>query len=104
MAEKIQLCKVSEVETGGMLEVNAEGIPPIAVYNVDGEFFATSNICTHATALLTDGYLDGDIVECPVHGGSFNVRSGAAVNFPCEIALKTYEVTLEDGYITTVME
>lgn len=104
MAKKIQLCKISEIEPGEMLRVDVDGAPPIAVYNLNGEFYATSNICTHATAMLTDGYLDGDIVECPVHGGTFNVRSGAAVDFPCEVALKTYEVAVEDGYLTTVME
>lgn len=104
MAHKIQLCKISEVPPGEMLRVDLEGVPPIVVYNIDGEFFATSNICTHATAFLTDGYLDGELVECPVHGGTFNVRSGEAVDFPCEIALKTYEVTVEDDTLTTLVE
>ncbi len=43
----------------------------IAIYNVEGEIYATDNICTHAFALLTDGFLDGDVIECPLHGGCF---------------------------------
>ncbi len=87
-----------------MLRVDIDGVPPIAVYNIDGEIYATSNICTHATAFLTNGYLEDDLVECPVHGGTFNVRTGEAVDFPCEIDLKTYAVSVEDGNVMAVVE
>jgi nitrite reductase/ring-hydroxylating ferredoxin subunit len=62
----------------------------IALYHVDGEIFATDNLCTHAFALLTDGVLDGDVVECPLHGGCFKVKTGAGMGLPVPCDLKTY--------------
>lgn len=101
---KIRLCKTSEIPPGEMRGVDIEGIPPIAVYNIDGEFFATSNICTHATAMLTEGHLDGDSVECPLHGGCFNVRTGAPTSFPCEKPLRTFPLTVIGDELLTVIE
>src|SRR3546814_10365880 len=48
----------------------------LAVYNVDGEFFVTANRCTHGEASLADGMLEDDVIECALHGGAFNVRTG----------------------------
>ena len=93
----IKLCEAAAVKPGEMLPVEAEGLPPLAVYNVDGTFYVTSNICTHNIAILTDGYLEGDIVECPLHGGCFNVKTGEATHFPCEEPLQTYAVEVTDG-------
>ena len=95
----IKLCEVADVKPGEMIPVDAEGLPPLAVYNVDGRFYVTSNLCTHNVATLTDGYLEGDIVECPLHGGCFNVRTGEATHFPCTEPLQTYEVELRDGTV-----
>lgn len=71
------------VEVGGL---------SIALYNVGGEIYATDNVCTHAFAALTDGYLDGDIVECPLHGGCFKVQTGEGQGEPITENLKTYPV------------
>lgn len=97
MGTKVKLCEVSEVAPGQMLRIDQPEVPPLAVYNLNGDFFITSNICTHNIAMLTDGYLDGDIVECPLHGGCFNVRTGAPTNFPCEKPLQTYPAVVESG-------
>lgn len=88
----IKVCDVTDVAPGEMLAVEHDDLPPVALYNVEGSFFATSNICTHAIAILTEGYLDGEIIECPLHGGTFNVKTGEAIEFPCEEDLKTYLV------------
>jgi ethylbenzene dioxygenase ferredoxin subunit len=95
----IKLCEAANVKPGEMLPVDVEGVPPLAVYNVDGEFYVTSNICTHSIATLTDGYLEGDIVECPLHGGCFNVKTGEATRFPCVDPLQTYEVEVREGTV-----
>ena len=69
---------------------------PIAVYHLeDGTFCATEAICSHQYALLTDGLLEGDLVECPLHAAQFNVRTGEALSDPAEVDLKTYEVRIE---------
>lgn len=71
----------------------------IVVYNVDGAFYATSNICTHADAFLSDGWLDGDEIECPLHAGRFDVRTGKALCAPVEVDVKTYPVRVIDDEV-----
>lgn len=71
----------------------------IAIYNVGGKFYATSNVCTHAFALLTDGWLDDEIVECPLHGGQFDVRTGKAQGGIVLCDVKTFEVKVIDGVV-----
>lgn len=95
----IKVCETSQVNPGEMLAIEIDELPPVAIYNVDGEFYATSNICTHAIAILTEGYLEGDTVECALHGGCFNVRTGEATEFPCEDDLETFEVEVNDGAV-----
>jgi nitrite reductase/ring-hydroxylating ferredoxin subunit len=64
----------------------------IALYLVDGAVYATSNICTHQFALLSDGYQEDGVIECPLHQGRFDVRTGKALCAPLTIDLATYEV------------
>ena len=66
----------------------------IALSNVGGEIYATDNICTHAFALLSDGYLDGDLIVCPLHAGCFEAKTGRAVEAPAEEDIKSYPVRL----------
>ncbi|MGQ0696898.1 MAG: non-heme iron oxygenase ferredoxin subunit [Panacagrimonas sp.] len=96
MVCKLRLCGTGEVAPGTMLSVDAPDAPPLAVFNVDGSFYVTSNVCTHNVAILTDGYFEGETVECPLHGGCFNVKTGEATSFPCEKPLKIYAV-VRDG-------
>lgn len=101
MTSRIRLCGVSEVGPGEMLRVDQAGVQPLAVFNVDGGFFVTSNVCTHNVAMLTEGYLEGDIVECPLHGGCFNVKTGAATSFPCEKPLQTFPAIVDGDAVFT---
>ena len=64
----------------------------IALYRVDGEIFATDNICTHAYACLSDGWLDGEVIECPLHAARFDIRTGKVIDPPATEDLKTYLV------------
>jgi naphthalene 1,2-dioxygenase ferredoxin component len=66
----------------------------IAIYLVDGAVFATANRCTHGDARLCDGWIEGHEIECPLHQGRFDVRSGAATGAPAEVALATYPARL----------
>lgn len=100
MAELIKLCKTEDVDEGDMLQVSPEGLPALAVYHVQGgEFFVTSDMCTHGMAWMTDGYLEDYEAECPFHGGKFDVRTGEPTAFPCVVPLKTYPVTIQDGHV-----
>lgn len=93
----IKVCEVADIRPGEMLAVDMDDLPPLVIYNVDGEFYSTSNLCTHSIAMLSDGYLEGDIIECPLHGGCFNVRTGEATHFPCEEPLETFVVEVSEG-------
>ena len=66
----------------------------IAIYLVGGAVFATANRCTHGDASLCDGFLEGHEIECPHHQGRFDVRTGAALCAPAEVALATYPARL----------
>jgi ethylbenzene dioxygenase ferredoxin subunit len=102
MMEAVRVCKVEDVQEGEPMPAEVPGLPELAIYNVGGEYFATDNHCTHGNALLTDGYQEEARIECPFHGGAFDIRSGAPVTFPCQIALRTYQVRVEDGWIAVV--
>jgi nitrite reductase/ring-hydroxylating ferredoxin subunit len=71
------------------------GDDSIALYNIDGKVYATSNICTHEHAYLSDGYLDGDCIECPLHGARFHVPTGEVRGGPVSNGLKLYPVKVE---------
>ena len=99
MTSKVRLCPVADVKDGEPVGVFLDDLPALAVYNVNGDIFVTDNMCTHGNAMLTDGYQDGGIIECPFHGGSFDIATGAAKAFPCQVPVKTYAVTIEDGWV-----
>ena len=71
----------------------------IALYRVGDEVFATSDICTHAQARLCEGFLEGHEIECPLHQGRFDVRSGKALCAPLTEDLRVYPVKIEGGRV-----
>jgi nitrite reductase/ring-hydroxylating ferredoxin subunit len=91
----ITVADTSAVGPGSVLGVKA-GELDVALYNIDGQFYATDNICTHAQALLSDGWLEGDIIECPLHGGRFEVKTGKGLGAPIMCDLKTMPVRIID--------
>lgn len=71
----------------------------VALYSVEGEVFATDNLCTHGNARLCDGFLEGHEIECPLHQGRFDVRDGSALCAPLTQGLRTYPVRIEEGRV-----
>ena len=71
----------------------------VALYGVDGEVYATDNICTHGHARLCDGFLEGGEIECPLHQGKFDVRTGKAMCAPLTEDIRTYPVKIENGRV-----
>ena len=70
----------------------------LALYHLDnGEFHATHNVCTHQFALLTDGWLEDCFIECPLHAGRFDVRTGKGQGDPIDEDVKVFPVKLQDG-------
>jgi nitrite reductase/ring-hydroxylating ferredoxin subunit len=84
----------SEVEERKIADCEVAG-NEIALYWVDGSVYATENICTHAFARLSEGFLDGDCIECPVHQAVFNVKTGDVVAPPATEPIKTYPCRIE---------
>lgn len=87
----VRVAARSDLGEGEVIGVVVAG-REIAIYDLDGALFATDDICTHAYAKLSDGYLDRSEIECPLHAGRFDVKTGAATAPPCVAAIKTYEV------------
>jgi nitrite reductase/ring-hydroxylating ferredoxin subunit len=82
-----------DLTSGEVIGVDVAG-HSIAIYDCDDGLFATDNVCTHAYACLSDGWLDGETIECPLHAARFNVRTGQVLDPPATVDLKTYPVRL----------
>ena len=89
--------RVDDLRPGACVSFELPDGNELAVYNVDGEFYATDNSCPHRGAPLTQGALCGHVIECWLHGWQFDVRSGECLTVPDRI--KTYRVTIEDQMI-----
>jgi nitrite reductase/ring-hydroxylating ferredoxin subunit len=97
-AKRLELCPAAEVAPGTALKVEIDDLA-FAVFNVDGAFFVTDDACTHGPGSLSEGYVDGDVVECNFHGGQFNIRTGEVVLPPCMVPVKTYPAAVVDGMV-----
>jgi nitrite reductase/ring-hydroxylating ferredoxin subunit len=94
-ANWVRVARTADIPPGEMQAVELPG-HQIALFHLeDGTWQATSNVCTHAYAMLTDGWLDGTVIECPLHAGRFDVCTGKAVGAPAEEDLATYPVRVE---------
>lgn len=97
--QQITLIEADFVEPGTVLRVDVDGFPPLAVFNLDGEYFVCDDTCTHGQASLSDGTIEGDRIECPWHNGQFCIRTGAALTPPAVTSITVYSVTLRDGMV-----
>jgi nitrite reductase/ring-hydroxylating ferredoxin subunit len=95
---RLDLCGTADVAPGSAIKIETAGLV-LAVYNVDGEFFVTDDACTHGPGSLSEGFLEGYVIECNFHQGLFDVRTGDVVQPPCMIPVKTYKASVEDGRI-----
>lgn len=93
------LVDAADVKTENGLQVIIPGYPPIAVFHLGDNFFATNDTCTHGNFSLCEGEIFDGQVECALHAGAFDIRTGEPTEYPCIIPLKTYPVTVEDGKI-----
>jgi nitrite reductase/ring-hydroxylating ferredoxin subunit len=95
----VRVAALADVAEGSAVPVEVGGLQ-LAIYHLQGgEVFCTDNVCTHAFALLTDGWLEGCLIECPLHAGQFDVRTGAGQGAPIEEDIKTFKVKVEDGQV-----
>ena len=95
--ERIRVAGVEDVPPGEARVVDAGG-RLVALFNVQGSFFAIDNACSHRGGPLGEGDVDGAVVTCPWHAWRWDVRTGANVNNPA-VKLACFPVTVEDGAI-----
>src|SRR5688500_18027451 len=94
MAQRyVTVAKTDELQPGEMMYVEV-GETPVCLINLDGEFYAINDTCTHQAASLSDGEICGDEIECPLHGGAFNIRTGEPAAFPVVVPIETYGVRI----------
>lgn len=94
----INLCSIDEIDVGEMREFRHDG-RRIVVYHLPDGFYATDNICPHEFALLSEGWLENAVIECPLHGALFDVKSGRVERGPACSDLKTHAVKAEYGRV-----
>ena len=100
---RIRACGVDDLAVGEIMRVDA-GDEAIALYRLADGFFATTDTCTHAVASLSDGYLEDDTIECPLHMGRFCVRTGRPKGLPASAPLPTYRVEIADADVFITLE
>jgi nitrite reductase/ring-hydroxylating ferredoxin subunit len=103
MADYVAVATTRDLGPGDMLRAIVNDVP-VCVYNVDGDYFATQDTCTHAEASLCEGDLYDHVVTCPLHGAEFDIRTGAALCFPATQPVATYPVKVDDGRLMVLVE
>lgn len=105
MAENwVRVAGTADVPENGVIGVRVGG-RDIALYHLPGgEFRATDNVCTHEYAQLSDGWLEGHEIECPLHAARFDVRTGKALCAPADTDLPVYDVRVEGADLLVNLE
>jgi naphthalene 1,2-dioxygenase system ferredoxin subunit len=91
----IDVVAIGAIPEGDVTAVSVGG-KEIALYEVEGEIFATDNLCTHGAARMSDGFLEGKEIECPLHQGKFDVCTGKALCAPLTENIRVYPVRIEN--------
>jgi nitrite reductase/ring-hydroxylating ferredoxin subunit len=93
----VRACAVADIKAGEPKGMKLDGIP-VALYRLDDGVYATHDVCTHAYALLSEGYIEGELIECPLHGALFDIRSGKC-KAVASADLATYPVRVESDAV-----
>ena len=95
-AEFVRVAAADEIPPGTGKAVVVDG-RRIALFNVNGTFYAIDDTCTHEESSLSEGYIDEDIVECPKHGAMFHIPTGEVRSLPATKSEQTFPTVVEDG-------
>ena len=101
--ERVKICKTSDVLPGKMLKVSING-RDILVANIDGQYYATDDSCTHSGSSLSEGKLDGSTITCGWHAAEFDCKTGKLLKFPAKIRdLTSFDTSIESDEIFVEM-
>ena len=98
MSDWVTVAKVGEVAPGDWRTAMVDDAP-IVVFNLDGEYYAIEDVCTHDGGQLTGGTVEGDEIVCPRHGARFCIRTGEALSAPAYEPTARFPVRIENGEI-----
>jgi 3-phenylpropionate/trans-cinnamate dioxygenase ferredoxin subunit len=98
MSDWIDVAKAGEIAPGGHRVVDADGTH-IAVFNIEGEYYAIEDMCTHDGGELAGGIVEGDQIQCLRHGAKFCIRTGEALTAPAYEPTAKFPVRVENGVV-----
>jgi nitrite reductase/ring-hydroxylating ferredoxin subunit len=99
----IHVGPTEDLAVGEARKICSHATGPIALFRADDGFYALSDTCSHGKASLSEGWFEGFEIECPVHSGRFDVRSGAPLSFPATEPVARYETRMVDGELYVVV-
>jgi nitrite reductase/ring-hydroxylating ferredoxin subunit len=94
----VKVAESKDIEPSSMKAVDVAG-EKVGIINIEGNYYAIGNVCTHMGGRLNEGTLEGFEVECPWHGSKFDVRSGQPTKPPARQPVSSYEVKVQDNNI-----
>jgi 3-phenylpropionate/trans-cinnamate dioxygenase ferredoxin subunit len=97
MSKFIKVAQTSDIPPGEKILVEYED-DEVGLFNLDGEFYAISDVCTHDGGPLVEGHVEGDCIICPRHGARFNIKTGRQT-MPAFVPVPLYEVKIEGSDI-----
>lgn len=98
MSDWIDVAPTEELGPGSFRVVELEDTS-VAVFNLDGQFYAIEDVCTHDYGQLTGGTLEGGEIVCPRHGAHFDIKTGEALSAPAYEPVETFPVRVEGGVV-----
>jgi 3-phenylpropionate/trans-cinnamate dioxygenase ferredoxin subunit len=104
MATWVEVGRIEDVPPGHAARVEIDEVP-VAIFNLDGEFFCLDDTCSHAEASLSDGDLDTSrcAIECPLHGSAFSLRTGEPLSLPAVEPVRAHHIDTSDGVIRVAL-
>lgn len=98
------IARIHDVEAGYALQVPVEGREPVALVRLDEGYFVIDDTCTHGAASMSEGDIVGCEIECPFHGGRFDIRTGVPTASPCVKALMIYPIKIEGDEVYAALD
>ncbi|MEM4408921.1 MAG: non-heme iron oxygenase ferredoxin subunit [Candidatus Caldarchaeum sp.] len=103
MGRIVEIAKRGDLQPGEVIGCEVEG-HQIALFNIEGEYFAIEDRCTHRDAQLSMGEVVGEVVICPFHAAEFNIKTGNALSQPATEPVRTYKVRVEGESIMVELD